>query len=89
MSFDADRLYELLPAVYRIRDQAQGEPLKALVEVVAEQVSVLEENIEQLYDDQFIETCAPWVVPLSWRSYWISDYPRCSAESLQPPSGSS
>ena len=24
---------------------------------------MLEEDIEQLYDDQFIETCAPWVAP--------------------------
>ena len=23
----------------------------------------MEENLEQLYDDQFIETCAPWVAP--------------------------
>jgi hypothetical protein len=31
--------------------------------VIAEQVAVLEEDLEQLYDDQFIETCAAWVVP--------------------------
>jgi hypothetical protein len=63
MSSDAQRLYELLPAIYRIRDAAQGEPLKALLAVIADQVSVLEENLAQLYDDQFIETCAEWVVP--------------------------
>jgi hypothetical protein len=63
MSFNKQRLYELLPAVYRIRDAEQGEPLKALVSVIAEQVAVLEENLEQLYDDQFIETCADWTVP--------------------------
>src|SRR5205085_7988169 len=28
-----------------------------------EQLEVLQENIDQLYDDQFIETCAEWVVP--------------------------
>jgi hypothetical protein len=38
-------------------------PLKALLTVIVEQVAGLEENIEQLYDDQFIETCADWVVP--------------------------
>ena len=27
MSYDAQRLYELLPAIYRIRDLEQGEPL--------------------------------------------------------------
>jgi hypothetical protein len=38
-------------------------PLEALLAILAEQVAGLEENIEQLYDDQFIETCADWVVP--------------------------
>lgn len=63
MSFDKEKLYNLLPAIYRIRDAEQGEPLKALLSVIAGQVAVLEENLEQLYDDQFIETSADWVVP--------------------------
>ena len=63
MSFNSETLYNLLPAIYRIRDLEQGEPLKALVSVVAEQIAVLEENLNQLYDDQFIETCAGWAVP--------------------------
>jgi hypothetical protein len=63
MSFDANRIYELLPAIYRIRDAEQGEPLRALLSVIADQIAVLEEDLEQLYDDQFIETCADWAVP--------------------------
>ena len=71
MSFDINRLYKLLPAVYRIRDQAGKDPaggedqgtLHALMTVIAGQLAVLEENLDQLYDDQFIETCAEWVVP--------------------------
>src|SRR5215470_8138481 len=63
MSFDIDRLYELLPAFYRLRDVDQGEPLRALLAVIAEQIAVLEEDLAQLYDDQFIETCSEWVVP--------------------------
>jgi len=63
MSFDTNTLYELLPAIYRVRDAEQGEPVKALLTVIAEQLGVIEENLEQLYDDQFIETCAEWVVP--------------------------
>jgi hypothetical protein len=59
----ADRLYELLPAIHRIRDAGQGYPLRELLAVIAEQVASMEENLEQLYDDQFIETCAPWVAP--------------------------
>ena len=104
MSF---QLFDLLPAVYRIRDagiaqsltlltpaeqatlealqlmqassallsvdqQAQLDellakasqgPLQSLLMLVQEQVAAVEYDIEQLYDDQFIETCAPWVIP--------------------------
>jgi hypothetical protein len=63
MTFDRERLYELLPAIHRIRDKEQGEPLKALLSVIADQVAILEEDLAQLYDDQFIETSAPWVAP--------------------------
>ena len=59
----ADRLYELLPAIHRIRDAEQGYPLRELISIIAEQVEAFEENLEQLYDDQFIETCAEWVAP--------------------------
>jgi hypothetical protein len=63
MSFDMEKLYQLLPAYYRVRDTEQGSSLKALLSVIVEQVAVLEEDLDQLYDDQFIETCAEWVVP--------------------------
>jgi hypothetical protein len=104
MSFDIEKLYALLPAVYRIRDielaeqtdnlltpveraemqllrsvssltakqenrlkgledKRQRGSLKALLSVIAEQSIVLADNLEQLYDDFFIETCAEWVVP--------------------------
>ena len=58
-----DRLSELLPFVYRLRDSAQGEPLRALLQVIAEQVDVVEEDIRQLYDNWFVETCEDWVLP--------------------------
>jgi hypothetical protein len=58
-----DRLYELLPPIYRIRDAEQGEPLKALLRVISEQVNLVEDDIRQLYENWFIETCADWVVP--------------------------
>ena len=104
MSFSAEALYRLLPAVHRIRDaelaagmpdlltatesnalkaleaipnpttkqqvrrevlreKAARGPLKALCYVFAEQIGVFEENLGQLYDDLFIETCADWVIP--------------------------
>ncbi len=58
-----DRLYELLPYIYRKRDYEQGEPLRALLQVIAEQVEVIEQDIQQLYENWFIETCEDWVVP--------------------------
>ncbi|MCC6966857.1 MAG: hypothetical protein IT391_11340 [Nitrospira sp.] len=63
MNPEADKLYQLLPALYRIRDAEQGSALRALCEVLAEDIAVLRENLDQLYDDQFIETCADWVAP--------------------------
>ncbi|NER84104.1 MAG: hypothetical protein F6K42_32100, partial [Leptolyngbya sp. SIO1D8] len=59
-----DRLYQLLPAIYRQRDLENPlPPLKQLLEVIAEQVDVVEADIDQLYENWFIETCEDWVVP--------------------------
>jgi hypothetical protein len=108
MKFNAQEMFELLPAILRIRDRshavvtpglldpddrvaladlvakvvastpltiaetaqldrlqqgALGGPLANLLAVFAEQIAVLQEDLDQLYDDQFIETCADWVVP--------------------------
>ncbi len=60
---DAKQLLDLLPAIYRLRDAEQGGPLEALLEVLAEQLAGLEESLDQMYDDQFVETAAPWVLP--------------------------
>jgi hypothetical protein len=101
MSFD---LFQLLPAIYRIRDaqvaqtqtllttteatqlaalqaltppltaQQQTEldgllakaargPLQSLCMLIQEQLEAVAYDVDQLYDDQFIETCAPWVIP--------------------------
>jgi hypothetical protein len=63
MSSDADQLYRLLPAVHRVRDAEQGEPLRQLIAIIADQVAVLEETFQQLYDNHFVETAAPWALP--------------------------
>ena len=101
MSFE---LFQLLPAVYRIRDaqlaqsqslltaaeiadlnslqaltpplsadqqaqlaeltaKAARGPLESLLLLVQEQIAAVAYDLEQLYDDQFIETCAKWVIP--------------------------
>jgi hypothetical protein len=63
-------LFNLLPALYRLRDAQLAAsagyemgPLQSLLSIVEEQIAIVEGNIAQLYDDLFIETCAPWVVP--------------------------
>ena len=63
MSLTSEQLYALLPAIYRVRDTEQGEQLKSLVNVIAEQAAVMEADIARLYENWFIETCDEWVVP--------------------------
>jgi len=58
-----DRLYELLPVIHRRRDAELGYPLRALLAVIDEQVGIVEADIEQLYENWFIETSQDWVVP--------------------------
>lgn len=84
MSFDTKKLLDLLPAIYRIRDAEQGKPLEAILAVIAEQIAVLEEDLERLYDDQFIETCADWVVPYIGDLIGYRPLPTISDKSVSP-----
>ncbi|MFC9242761.1 hypothetical protein ACFT7S_01590 [Streptomyces sp. NPDC057136] len=63
MSREPDGLAELLPQWHRLRDAEEGEPLRALLAVIAEQVDRVREGVEQSYEDLFVETAAPWVLP--------------------------
>ena len=58
-----EQLYNLLPSIYRIRDKAQGEPLRALMQALEGEVLLVEEDIDALYDNWFIETCDEWTIP--------------------------
>jgi hypothetical protein len=60
---DLDRLYRLLPAIYQMRDADQGYPLRALLRLIGREAKVLEDDLYQLYDGWFIETCPDWLVP--------------------------
>ena len=62
MRTDANALYQLLPAIYRIKDAGLDGPLQALVGVLADQASIVEDDIARLYRNWFIETCDEWVV---------------------------
>ena len=59
----SQRLYNLLPAIYRRRDTEQGEPLKALMGAMEAELEIFEEDLGTLYDNWFIETCEEWAVP--------------------------
>jgi hypothetical protein len=53
-------LHDLLPAIYRVRDaevDPAHPPLSALLSILDEPVALLEEDIQRLYDNWFIETC--------------------------------
>ncbi len=63
MTRSPDRLFDLLPVVHRRRDAEQGHSLRALLQVISGQVDVVEDDIERLYENWFIETCEDWVVP--------------------------
>ena len=126
MTFDEQKLYELLPAIYRIRDaelsaqrrtseaqqqltelnqqlsrlpnqdsnealdlkrqieRIEGGPLRSFLAIIAEQARVLEQNVGQLYDDQFAETCAPWVLPYLGDLIGIKGLPGAGLEALNP-----
>ncbi len=58
-----ERLYNLLPTIYRQRDLAQGQPLRALLALIEQDFVAIEDDISQLYENWFIETCDEWVVP--------------------------
>ena len=99
MTPQGQKLFDLLPAMYRVKDaelsplspadsaqllalqntpppltgtqqeqlnqltaKSRG-PLQSLLMLIEEQLAVLASDLDQLYDDQFIETCAPWVIP--------------------------
>ncbi len=58
-----DRLFDLLPLIYRMRDAEQGFPLRDVLRVLGRQADAIEADIARLYDNWFIETCDDWVVP--------------------------
>jgi hypothetical protein len=65
-SFYAERLWLLLPGVYRADDSpnpsASG-PLRELVNRIGAQMALVRRSIDRLWADQSIETCDDWVIP--------------------------
>lgn len=57
---------DLLPALYLLRDaRFDGSPglTEGLVTLIAEQFALVDDDLDQLYDDLFIETCSPQMIP--------------------------
>lgn len=62
----ADKLWNLIPAVYRSQDSetfGQNGPLREMVNRIGAQAAVVRRSIDRLWQDQSIETCDDWVIP--------------------------
>ncbi len=70
-----ERLYNLLPAIYRLRDHYDGEPLRALMAVLEQIFDEVEADLDQLADNWFIETCAAELIPYIGDLVGIEVYP--------------
>jgi hypothetical protein len=60
-----DKLWNLLPAIYRTLDTdtfTTPGPLRELVNRIGAQAAILRRSIDRLWEDQSIETCDDWVV---------------------------
>ena len=59
----SERLYKLLPEIFRTLDYDKNEPLRALMAVLESEYGIVSDDIAKLYGNWFIETCDEWVVP--------------------------
>ncbi len=55
--YTKEKIYDLLPSIYKSKDKEQGQPLKALLDIIGEQVEYVEKDIDLLYQNLFIESC--------------------------------
>src|SRR5271157_4603452 len=65
-AYYAERLWQLMPAVYRRQDTdslTEAGPLRELLDRIGAQVAVVRRSIDRLWEDQSIETCDDWVIP--------------------------
>lgn len=62
----ADKLWNLLPAVYRVQDTDQfnaNGPLREMVNRIGATAAAMRRAIDRLWEDQSIESCDDWVIP--------------------------
>lgn len=58
-----DFLFNLLPSIYRELDEAEGSPLRALLQVIEDERDRLEQETGQAYANWFVETCENGILP--------------------------
>jgi len=61
----ADKLWNLLPAVYRTEDTdiySTNGPLREMVNRIGAQAAIVRRSIDRLWEDQSIESCDDWVI---------------------------
>ena len=65
MSVPTVPLFDRLPEIYRTRDAEQSPPnqLRAYLAAIEGAFGALHDDIAQLYEDLFIDTCDDWVIP--------------------------
>ena len=64
-AYYADKLWNLVPAIYRALDSDNfnsNGPLRELVNRTGTQAAILRRSIDRLWEDQSIESCDDWVI---------------------------
>src|SRR5436305_2335264 len=64
-AYYADKLWNLLPAIYRALDTDTFEkdgPLREMVKRIGAQAAILRRSMDRMWEDQSIETCDDWVI---------------------------
>lgn len=62
----ADKLWDLLPAIYRALDTDAFDkkgPLHEIVDRIGAQAAILRRSMDRMWEDQSIETCDDWIIP--------------------------
>lgn len=64
-AYYAEKLWNLLPAVYRAGDSEvfnSNGPLQELIDRIGTQAAILRRSLDRQWEDQSIETCDDWVI---------------------------
>lgn len=56
-------LFEAIPSYARLRDGQEQRALEALLALLTDELQIVERDIDQLFDNWFVETCEAWVLP--------------------------